>query len=231
MKVKINSLKKFCLIFFIIITNCALGQKTGCKVMMSSIDGTYSGACKNGLANGIGIAQGIDHYEGQFRNGLPQGKGTYTWANGSFYQGQWVKGLKEGIGKMVYRTAAGDSIVTGYWKNDSYTGKGVSSSYIITSNRGVVRSGFRKITDSGNDVVIKIYLGSQLNTNIEGFSMAYDSGNEFQLGPSTGIQNIQFPLTVKITYRTWNQFHSAQSDVIFEFELLEPGKWELTLTN
>jgi hypothetical protein len=199
--------------------------------MMPSIAGAYSGDCKKGLASGKGIAQGIDHYDGQFIKGLPQGNGIYTWANGSYYQGQWAKGRKEGIGKMVYRTSDRDSVVTGYWNKDRFTGKIVYSPYSITRNRGVVRFGFRKITDSGEDILIKIYLGGELNTNIEEFSMAYDSGSEFQMGSSVGIQHIQFPLTVKITYRTWNQFHSSQSDVTFEFELFEPGKWELTLTN
>jgi hypothetical protein len=199
--------------------------------MMPSIAGAYSGDCKKGLASGKGIAQGIDHYDGQFIKGLPQGNGIYTWANGSYYQGQWAKGRKEGIGKMVYRTSDRDSVVTGYWNKDRFTGKIVYSPYSITRNRGVVRFGFRKITDSGDDILIKIYLGGELNTNIEEFSMAYDSGSEFQMGSSVGIQHIQFPLTVKITYRTWNQFHSSQSDVTFEFELFEPGKWELTLTN
>ena len=231
MKVIIYLINKSFLIFFLLITNCALGQQTGCKVLMPSIAGAYSGDCKKGLASGKGIAQGIDHYDGQFIKGLPQGNGIYTWANGSYYQGQWAKGRKEGIGKMVYRTSDRDSVVTGYWNNDRFTGKIVYSPYSITRNRGVVRFGFRKITDSGDDILIKIYLGGELNTNIEEFSMAYDSGSEFQMGSSVGIQNIQFPLTVKITYRTWNQFHSSQSDVTFEFELFEPGKWELTLTN
>jgi len=231
MKVIIYLINKSFLIFFLLITNCALGQQTGCKVMMPSIAGAYSGDCKKGLASGKGIAQGIDHYDGQFIKGLPQGNGIYTWANGSYYQGQWAKGRKEGIGKMVYRTSDRDSVVTGYWNKDRFTGKIVYSPYSITRNRGVVRFGFRKITDSGDDILIKIYLGGELNTNIEEFSMAYDSGSEFQMGSSVGIQHIQFPLTVKITYRTWNQFHSSQSDVTFEFELFEPGKWELTLTN
>ena len=103
--------------------------------------------------------------------------------------------------------------------------------YCIVRNLGVVRYSFRKINDNGNDMVIKIFLGGELNTNIEDFSMAYDSGDQYERGSSYGIQNIRFPLSVKITYRTWNQFHSSQSDITFEFELSEPGKWELTLVN
>jgi len=199
--------------------------------MMPTIAESYSGDCKNNLANGNGIAQGTDHYEGQFKKGFPNGKGTYTWANGSFYNGQWKKGLKTGIGKMVFRTNTGDSVVTGYWENDKYVGKRIVSSYSVLRNRGVVRYGFRKITDKGNDVVIKIFLGSESNSNIEGFSMVYDNGDEYVLGSSYAIQNIQFPLKVKITYRTWNQFHTSQSEVEFDFEILDPGKWEVTLTN
>jgi hypothetical protein len=231
MKVKIYPIKEICFIFFFMIANGALGQQTDCKVMMPAIAGVYSGECKKGLANGNGIAQGTDHYEGQFKKGLPDGKGTYTWANGSFYKGQWRKGLKSGTGKMVYRTSAGDSIVTGYWEYDNYMGKAVASPYTILRKIGVVRSGFRMITDIGNDVTIRIFLGGNINSDIEGFSMAYDSGDEYKSGTAFGIQNVRFPLEVKIKYRTWNQFHTSQSDVTFEFELLKPGKWEITITN
>jgi hypothetical protein len=230
MKLKLHSLPILQFIVFLMITNFAAGQQTGCKVLMPAISGTYSGECKKGLANGNGVAQGTDHYEGHFSKGLPDGQGTYTWQNGSFFQGQWEKGLKNGIGKMVYKSLAGDSIVTGYWEKDNYKGKKLIPSYKITRNQGVARYVFRKVGD-GNDLDIKIFLGSQFNTNVEDFSLAYDSGDEFERGSSYGIQNIRFPLNVKITYRTWNQFHTSQSNVTLDFELSEPGKWELTLVN
>ena len=87
-------------------------QDAGCKVTLPSISGTYSGQCKKGLANGKGIAQGIDRYEGQFSNGMPDGKGTYTWASGITYKGQFENGLMEGKGEMIYSTQKGDSIVS-----------------------------------------------------------------------------------------------------------------------
>jgi hypothetical protein len=231
MRLKQHFLEKLQFVSFLLITNFALGQQTDCKVLMPSISATYSGECKKGLANGNGVAQGTDHYEGHFAKGLPDGQGTYTWQNGSYFQGQWEKGFKNGIGKMVYKLQAGDSTVTGYWEKDNYKGKKIIASYKLTRSRGVVRYTFRKIADNGNDMVIKIFLGGELNTNIEDFSMAYDSGDQYERGSSYGIQNIRFPLNVKITYRTWNQFHTSQSDVTFEFELSEPGKWELTLVN
>jgi len=94
-------------------------QQSDCKVIKAEISGTYEGGCKKGLAQGNGIAQGIDRYEGQFIKGLPSGRGTYKWASGVYYEGEWKNGLREGEGKMVYP----DSIVSGIWKEDKYTGK------------------------------------------------------------------------------------------------------------
>jgi hypothetical protein len=216
------------LLFF---ANIGQGQQTGCKVLLPAISGSYSGGCKNGLAQGKGIAQGIDHYEGQFSEGVPQGRGTYTWADGSFYKGQWVNGFKEGMGKMVYPMPGGDSIVTGYWKEDNYFGDRYIPHYKITRSIGVVRSNIRKISDSGSDITLKILIGGRINSDIEEFSMVYDNGNEYKSGTAINIQNIFFPFDLKIKYRTWNQLHTSQSDVLFEFTIFDPGRWEVTITN
>ncbi|MDZ7607199.1 MAG: hypothetical protein U5K79_16780 [Cyclobacteriaceae bacterium] len=53
------------------------------------------GECKKGLANGQGNAKGTDEYEGQFKDGLPHGTGTYIWANGDVYTGAWKKARKK----------------------------------------------------------------------------------------------------------------------------------------
>ena len=64
-------------------------QVGDCKVLKPEIAGIYSGDCKKGLANGKGIAEGIDKYEGKFKDGLPHGNGTYQYANGEIYQGDF----------------------------------------------------------------------------------------------------------------------------------------------
>lgn len=206
-------------------------QQSDCKVTLPNLSGTYTGGCKKGLAQGKGIAQGVDRYEGQFNKGVPNGKGVYSWANGPIYEGQWVNGAKDGKGKMVFHLAGRDSIVSGYWKNDKYMGEKFEPPYKITINRGVVRFNFNKTNDTDSDVTLKILLGGQVNSDLEGFSLVHDSGSEYRLGSAIGIQNVHFPLYVKISYRTWNLFHSAQTDVMFEFEISDPGKWDLTLTN
>jgi hypothetical protein len=206
-------------------------QNSDCKVTLPNISGAYTGGCKKGLAQGKGIAQGVDRYEGQFNKGMPNGKGVYHWANGSVYEGQWLNGTRDGNGKMVFHLADRDSVVSGYWKNDKYIGEKYVPPYKIMRSMGVTRYSFIKISDEGSDVTFKIFLGGKINSEIEGFNMAYDSGSEFQLGSATGIQNVHFPLNVKITYRTWNLFHTAQSDIVFEFEIKDPGKWDLSITN
>ena len=63
--------------------------QTNCKVLDSDIAGSYAGACKDGLAHGKGTAKGKDAYEGDFIAGWPHGKGTYKWASGNSYTGDW----------------------------------------------------------------------------------------------------------------------------------------------
>ncbi len=38
------------------------------------------------------------YYEGQFINGMKNGKGKYEWQNGEVYDGQWENNLKHGSG-------------------------------------------------------------------------------------------------------------------------------------
>jgi hypothetical protein len=217
-------------IFFILmlITGSSLYAQSGdCKVSKTSISGSYTGDCKNGLAHGKGVAQGIDRYEGQFVKGLPSGTGTYSWANGVYYQGQWKKGMMEGEGKMVYP----DSTVTGVWKEDKYIGKKVIPPYAILSSMSVARSTITKTKDGNNRVKIQIKQGGTDNMTVEDFSLAYDSGSEYRSGNYYGIENMKFPLTVKVKYRSWNPIRTSQYSVIFEFIINEPGSWDVVLTN
>ena len=140
----------------------AYSQKSDCKVNIPEISESYTGDCRKGLAHGQGIASGIDQYEGRFVKGLPDGKGTYTWAQGNYYEGEWKKGLKEGYGKMVY----GDSVVTGYWKKDQYQGEKQIAPYKITQSMNVSRATIKKSAGSVSGVRIKIMQGGIDNTVI-----------------------------------------------------------------
>ena len=71
------------------------------------IDGDYQGECdeQTELAQGQGEATGADRYVGYFAQGKPDGKGTYTWANGARLDGNFKDGKAHGTG--VYVSAKG----------------------------------------------------------------------------------------------------------------------------
>ena len=89
-------------IFLFLNFNSSFSQEA-CKVLKPEIADKYEGGCKNGLANGKGIAEGADKYVGRFKNGLPNGTGKYTWSTGEVYDGGWNEGKKEGNGKFFYK--------------------------------------------------------------------------------------------------------------------------------
>lgn len=220
-------IKNICGVVILIAGSCLYAQQTDCKVKMASISGTYNGECKKGLAHGKGTARGIDYYEGQFFKGLPEGKGIYKWADGSYYDGGWKNGMREGHGKYV----SGDSVATGYWKANRFQGSKPAVPYKIMANRNLHRSTIIKTVESGNGVRIKLMLGGVENTEVQDFSLAYTSGSEYRNVGTYGIENTSVPLEVTVRYKTWNQLHSAQYDVLFEFTILEPGTWSIILVN
>lgn len=103
--------------------------------------------------------------------------------------------------------------------------------YRIIDSRYVSRSTILKSLNAVNEVKIRIMQNGLDNLGIEDFSLAYDSGNEYHMSNTYGIENISFPLYVKVTYRSWNTFHAVQFDVNYEFVIYSPGSWNVTLFN
>jgi hypothetical protein len=220
-------IKSTFLILLLLYVSNVYSQQEECKVIKPEISGAYSGGCKNGLAHGKGVAQGIDRYEGEFVKGLPSGEGTYKWASGIYYTGEWKNGLREGEGKMVYP----DSTVTGIWKKDKYMGKKQIPPYRIISSLSVGRVTFTKSMEKTPRVKIRLMQGGTDNVSVEEFSLAFDSGSEYRSGNYYGIENVSFPLSVKVKYRSWNQLQTSQYNVIFEFVINQPGSWDVVITN
>ena len=76
-------------------------------------------AGEEGSADGA-IPEGAT-YEGDLVNGVPEGTGKMTSANGNVYEGEWKNGKREGQGKA---TAADGRIYEGAWKADKQEGQG-----------------------------------------------------------------------------------------------------------
>jgi hypothetical protein len=98
-----------------------------CRVLDPELQGTYSGGCRDGLAEGVGEATGMAQYKGEFRVGRKHGKGVKTWPSGDRYEGDFVADRKEGTGTYVWgpgSTWAGEKY-TGSYRADLRHGRGV----------------------------------------------------------------------------------------------------------
>lgn len=78
------------------------------------LQGSYAGPCKDGLAEGVGQAQGSAEYRGEFHAGKKHGKGVKSWPNGDRYEGEFVEDRREGHGKYTWGR--------GPWAGESYEG-------------------------------------------------------------------------------------------------------------
>lgn len=82
----------------------------------------YEGEVERGMAHGTGRKSFWNGavYEGEFRNGRFEGRGTMTDPDGR-YEGEWKNGLRDGRGKMVFHIGGS---YEGGWKENHYFGTG-----------------------------------------------------------------------------------------------------------
>jgi hypothetical protein len=203
-------------------------EKDECKVLVPALDGIYQGGCKDGLAHGKGTASGTDAYSGSFKNGLPNGKGIYTWASGDYYKGDWKLGKREGIGVLTTIINGKDSLLSGVWENDIFIGAKPSPPKIILKYN-VVSSQFTRTGDE-NKISISFYQNGMVNS-LESLSMVSSSGSEVKAGNITNFYDIRFPFHCKINYQSWNSLRTQLFDCVLEFEITQPGSWDLRVGN
>ena len=215
--------------FFSVILSLSIIAQSDCKVLIPELSGEYFGKCKKGLAHGKGKAKGIDTYEGNFRKGLPHGGGVYTWEYGAIYDGDWREGLKDGKGVYTFKYDGIDSVQSGIWKDNNYMGP-IPSKPRVIYKEFVTRYNFRREGD-GNRVLINLLLNGSPNIDILDFSLISTSGSTFKMGRSYGIETIDYPVIIKVNYISWNVAHSSRHTAIFEFEIVEPGNWQVDITN
>lgn len=198
-------------IFFVL--NLNLHAQTGCRVLLKSLEGEYTGDCKKGLAHGDGEAKGIDTYKGEFRKGLPHGTGVYLWENGDSYEGDFRDGMKDGKGRLVVRREnKGDSALTGYWSKDEYI--------------GLTLMGYEVVSKSSNISFIMVRYKAQEPNYIEihGIDRAIDLNNNPDFYTFENMyRNVDFPLVVKL--RGESDKTEIVADLEFEIFFEKPGYW------
>jgi hypothetical protein len=103
-------------LLMMVLTGCATTvPHQGCYVTDSQLRGRYTGECRGSKAYGWGKTIGQDTYEGEFIDGVPNGKGTYVWRDGDKYVGQVRNGKAHGQGVMIY---ANGTTRSGLWQNN-----------------------------------------------------------------------------------------------------------------
>jgi len=86
-----------------------------CRVLDPELQSAYQGGCKDGLADGQGVARGMAEYRGAFRAGKKHGPGVKTWPWGDRYEGDFAEDRKQGQGFYAWSPQ-------GAWAGQSYRG-------------------------------------------------------------------------------------------------------------
>lgn len=197
-----------------------------CKVLMPSIAGKYQGDCKKGNANGIGKAEGVDLYEGQFKDGLPSGTGTYLWKNGDSYEGSWSNGKRDGEGKMTYKKKGNaDSVVAGIWKKDSYIGKNLKPYKVYSRTLQVSRSEVEYKPSKEGEIIVSLsnttgnmpLINGQITPKVTLGQVVISQGSYTRiLTVSDTARQISYKLeNVLFPFRAKFRFGNQEVDVLF----------------
>lgn len=234
-----------CILILLMATFCVFAgnaqelQKP-CKVILKSIEGSYTGECKNGLANGKGESVGAYSYKGMFKNGLPNGLGTLYYSDSTYHAGAFMDGLKEGKGEMHFSMKGkADSVIKGYWSANEFRGKDYIT-YKFKSNYRFELTEFTPSKQSGHTLNIDIATTSGspngVPTNFKG-----ESGNVLTLvdliSPSGGLKKAssQIASSFKSSYSfeissfPVKLLGSLSNGEFFELELYKASDWKVRL--
>ncbi len=185
-----------------------------CKVKLETISVSYEGDCKKGFAHGNGKASGIDTYEGTFKKGLPDGKGTYTWANGDIYVGAFKKGLKSGAGKLI----SSDGPIEGYWVDDEYIGKDKYPYKMFSADNKISDIQFTRKGNDKNQIVISYELKGRRveHGKINAKTLLGNYASLVQEPWTKTLSQVIFPIRIQV-----------DGNERFDIIINQPGNWEV----
>ncbi|HTE34641.1 MAG TPA: hypothetical protein VK666_29885 [Chryseolinea sp.] len=230
----------------LLLVSANISNAQSCKVSVDSLNGTYSGACLHGKAEGQGTATGIDSYTGNFHQGYPDGEGKYTWKNGNWYQGTFRRGIMEGEGTLSRAVQVNDKavIMTGFWKKGKYIGQYEHPFIVHTFTNSVNNVSVRKMngTDSYITLAVKNITGGASSLNepqiakVKLVSMEIMQGhfgqqlNDENSSTTTNrytFRQVVYPFYAILTFeRPMKGSFKAPVDKV-GVEILESGNWNI----
>jgi hypothetical protein len=212
-------------------------DSSSCKVSVTLLKGQYKGDCKNGLADGKGEAIGANRYEGQFKLGKPNGKGTYHYSDSTFYTGNMQDGIREGKGEMHYQFAGRpDSVIKGYWSADVYRGKNYKTYDFNVADR-FDRVDIEPSSASGNSITFETSstTGSPngVTQNDVGTNYVLTLVDLISMHPSTFIRkesefnsNTKASATYFISQFPCTLQGTLSNGIVFKLELYKAANWK-----
>lgn len=202
--------------------------QSSCKVLLPKIGDTYTGTCKQGLANGQGEAFGIDKYKGEFKKGFPDGVGTYTWKTGEIYTGEWKKGFRDGNGEFTFKYMGRDSVLAGIWEADKFIGQRELTPYVVEYRNSIGRVSCMRVGDRPY-IKYKFSRNGGESNNINNLLLQGSSGSESNSASFTGFEQVAFPFKGKVIFNAPNSFMSATLTCELRFIINKPGSWIVTM--
>ncbi|MFW5725107.1 MAG: hypothetical protein ACOCX0_01580 [Bacteroidota bacterium] len=212
--------------FLTIIVPVVLAAQDQCKVKPESLQGTYTGDCKNGLAHGSGIAIGEDQYGGEFRKGLPHGEGVYTWSNGDVYEGNFRKGLMHGKGKLTRIIGGKEVVLAGVWRAGEYTVEQQrEKDYIIERQRSI---DYVRVSETGQGQKVRVKIWRS-GSPMEYFNLRAINSSGTQMIEDKDIlfDFVDFPFTFTVYYTALNKMKTAEMNCELTMTINKEGSWEV----
>ena len=156
----------------------------------------YRGSLRGGTLHGRGeyVAKNFK-YDGEFKDGLKEGRGVYVWDNGNRYEGPFVKDAPDGEGKYTF--ANGDTY-NGEVKQGALTGRGVYVTKLGDTLEGSFVNGSQQGTGTQRFASGDRYEGQIANSHAQGKGRyvgadGHSIDGEFADGVANGTGTYVFP--------------------------------------
>ena len=165
-------------------------------------------------------------YEGRFKKGLPNRKEKYIWQDGSYYDGSWKDGKKNGSG--ILYTAASDSSIKGIWKNGEFIKEIVDPPYSIITKSGVTGVNFYKDEDLIPYRVELVFQkdGAQMRS-VNQLSLVSSTGQIKTSSSFSGFENVTFPFEGYLEFFEPSRMGTTMIRYELRFKITEEGSWKV----